>query len=145
MDSLSWFRSLKDSKEYALLKERPIAYFCAEYAIRDDIPTYSGGLGVLAGDIIREASELDIPLITVGLFYHEGYLYHDIYREGIMMKISGKTNPATLDLKPVLNDQNQRVIVQIPILNETVSIQAWYLDFGSVRSYFLDKIGRAHV
>ena len=59
------------------MQDRPIVYFCAEYAINDTLPIYAGGLGILAGDMIREAAEHEIPFIAVGLFYHQGYSLKD--------------------------------------------------------------------
>ena len=106
----------------------PIVYFCAEYALNDDIPIYAGGLGILAGDIIREAAEQKIPFITVGLFYHEGY----------SPKNSGPINPKSSNLQPVVDQQNNRIIVTLPIQDATVSAQAWSLQIGSVWVYLLD-------
>ena len=120
------------------MKDRPIVYFCAEYALNDDIPIYAGGLGVLAGDIIREAAEQEIPLIAVGLYYHEGYLYHDLYPEGIMMKGSNRTNPTSVNLSPIVDGKGNRITVTLPIQDTLVYIQAWFLQIGSVRIYLLD-------
>ena len=57
----------------ACLRPHPVAYFSAEFGIHESLPVYSGGLGVLAGDHIKSASDLDIPLIGIGLFYGQGY------------------------------------------------------------------------
>ena len=56
-----------------MLRPRPVAYFSAEFGIHESVPIYSGGLGVLAGDHIKSASDLDIPLVGIGLFYAQGY------------------------------------------------------------------------
>lgn len=120
------------------MRDRPIVYFCAEYALNEDIPIYAGGLGILAGDIIREAAEQEIPLIAVGLYYHEGFLHHNIYQEGIMMKSFGRTNPTSVNLSPVVDAQNNRIIVKLPIQDTSVYVQAWSLKIGSVRLYLLD-------
>ncbi len=108
------------------MRDHPIVYFCAEYALNDALPLYAGGLGILAGDIIREAAEQKIPFITVGLYYHEGYLSHD------------RTPPTSSDLSPVVDEQNKRIIVKIPIQDTFVYLQAWSLQIGSVRIYLLD-------
>lgn len=133
-----WFKQFTSSAEYDFMRDHPIVYFCAEYAVNDDMPIYAGGLGVLAGDMIREAAEQEIPLITVGLYYYEGYLYHDLYQEGIMMKSSGRTNPTSVNLSPVVDEQNNRIIVTLPIQDTLVYVQAWSLKIGSVRIYLLD-------
>src|SRR5260221_13455669 len=138
MNDQLWFEQFRTSSEYHLMKDHPIVYFCAEYALNDDIPTYAGGLGILAGDIIREAAEQKIPLVTVGLYYHEGYLYHDLYREGIMMKVFGRKNPASVNLIPVVDEKNNRLIITVPIHDQFVAVQAWSLQIDTVSVYLLD-------
>lgn len=120
------------------MRNRPIAYFCSEFAFNDTIPTYAGGLGVLAGDIVREAAERQLPLVAVGLYYHEGYLSHDLYQEGIMMKVTGRINPASVNLSPVVDEKNNRIFITVPIQDSYVTVQAWFLQIGSVRIYLLD-------
>lgn len=120
------------------MQDHPIVYFCAEYALDDSLPMYAGGLGILAGDIIHEAAQQDIPLITVGLYYHEGYLHHDLYPEGVMMKKSNRLNPANTHLLPVVDSDNNRIVLSIPIHNTLVYFHAWLLEVGTVRVYLLD-------
>lgn len=138
MDNKQWFKNFIVSKEYEFLKDHPIAYFCAEYALNDAIPIYAGGLGILAGDIVREATDQNIPFISVGLYYYEGYLHQDLYKEGIMMKTPTRTNPASVGLTPVVDKQNNRVIVTIPIQDTQVHVAAWEIKIGSVCVYLLD-------
>ena len=110
------------------MQDRPIIYFCAEYALNDTLPIYAGGLGILAGDMIREAAEHEIPFIAVGLFYHKGY----------SLKESARINPASSNLTLVVDKQNKPVIVTIPIQDTLVSAQAWFLQIGNTRIYLLD-------
>lgn len=138
MDSSSWFAQFAKSKEYVFMQDHPIVYFCAEYALDNNIPTYAGGLGVLAGDIIREAAEQKIPFIGVGLLYYEGYVHHDLYKEGIMMKSSSWINPANVNLQPVVDRENNRIIITLPIADTSVFAQAWIWRIGSVSVYLLD-------
>ncbi|MGH7203763.1 MAG: alpha-glucan family phosphorylase [Candidatus Levyibacteriota bacterium] len=138
MQDQSWFKQFRISPEYTFMKNRPIVYFCAEYALNNEIPTYAGGLGVLAGDMLREAAEQKIPYVAVGLYYNEGYLFHDLYKEGVMIKNSGKTTPASVDLTPVLDKKNNRIIVPLPIQDSTVFAQAWSLKIDTVTVYLLD-------
>ena len=65
----NWFEKFKKSEEYGEFAKNPVAYFCAEYALDSSLPTYAGGLGVLAGDFIREVAMQKFPLLAVGLFY----------------------------------------------------------------------------
>ncbi|HZE87617.1 MAG TPA: alpha-glucan family phosphorylase [Methylomirabilota bacterium] len=123
-----WFKKFIASSEYKFMQDRPIIYFCAEYALNDTLPIYAGGLGILAGDMIREAAEHEIPFIAVGLFYHKGY----------SLKESARINPASSNLTLVVDKQNKPVIVTIPIQDTLVSAQAWFLQIGNTRIYLLD-------
>src|SRR5437667_11374616 len=128
MEDQLWFKQFIASKECNFMRDHPLVYFCAEYALNDAIPTYAGGLGILAGDIIREAAEQEVPFITVGLYYHQGYL----------LKNSVRTNLLNSNLTPVVDEQNKRVIITLPIQDTLVSVQAWSLQIGSVHMYLLD-------
>lgn len=138
MDNISWFTQFTKSPACAYLRDHPIVYFCAEYALDDATRTYAGGLGVLAGDIIREAAEQNIPFLAVGLLYYEGYVHHDLYKEGITMKSSPWLNPADCNFQPVMDTNNIRIIVTLPIADTQVFAQAWIRRIGSVSVYLLD-------
>lgn len=138
MDNSGWFTQFIKSKEYTFIQNHPIVYFCAEYALEDNAAAYAGGLGVLAGDIIREAAEQKIPLVAVGLFYHEGYKHHDLYKEGILMKNSHFLHQNNGSLLPVVDAKNNRVVVELPIGDVSVFVQAWIKRIGSVCMYLLD-------
>jgi glycogen phosphorylase len=133
-----WFKNFIASYDCNFLKSRPIVYFCAEYALNDEIPTYAGGLGVLAGDIIREAAEQNMPFTAVGLYYHRGYLFHDLYKDGIGIKSTGSKSPLSSNLTLVVNEQNKPVLVALPIQDTLVFAQAWLLKMGNVSVYLLD-------
>ena len=138
MDDQAWFKQFTTSEDYGVMRDRPVVYFCAEYALNDDIHTYAGGLGILAGDIIREAAEKEIPFVAVGLYYHEGYLHNDLYQGGIMMKSAPRISPAGVNLVPVVDQDGKRIIVELPIQEEVVYAQAWSLQIGNVHVYLLD-------
>lgn len=138
MDDKAWFKQFEASPEYKLMVDRPIVYFCAEYAINEHLPIYAGGLGVLAGDYLHEAAEQNIPLIAVGLFYHEGYPVHDLFKEGLQLKSTERINPVKVGLKPVTDTENNRIIVSLPIQESQVYAQAWILQIGIVTIYLLD-------
>lgn len=119
-----------------LTSEPKIAYFSMEIGFRNDIPTYSGGLGVLAGDTIKSAADLNLPMVAVTLLYRKGYFMQEIDRSGRQIEHPVIWNPADhMTLLP------QRVRVRIE--GRDVSIQAWvfYIDSltgGSVPIFFLD-------
>src|SRR5690242_3446825 len=68
---LKWFKSFNQSDIYQLLTERPLAYFCAEFALSDALPLYAGGLGILAGDYIKELADQKIPAVAISLCYRD--------------------------------------------------------------------------
>lgn len=132
-----FFSNFRSSEEYKKLCDHPVAYFCAEFALRSDLPIYAGGLGVLAGDLIREAFDQKFPMIGVGLYYYVGYRYSaaDVANGG---KALALRNPEEHGLKPVNDKDNQRIIVHVPIEGRNVSIAAWLYNDGTAPVYLLD-------
>ncbi len=126
-DHLGWFTRFKKSAEYQTFAEKPIAYFCAEYALEAALPTYAGGLGVLSGDFIREAAARDFPLIAVGLYYQKA--------QSLLTDAENKKVPK---LEAVLDAEGQPVLVSLPIEERTVSVRAWRWRDGSSEAFFLD-------
>ena len=133
-----WFSQFTASHEYKLLQERPIAYFCAEFGLKEELPTYAGGLGVLAADVVREAADQNIPFVAIGLYYHEGYLHHELYSDGTMLKHPMRRNPEELGFTPVQTSDQQRVKVIIPLQGRQITIVAWEMKIGHVRVLLLD-------
>lgn len=131
-----WFDNFYKAKEFELLKQRPIAYFCAEFAFYDKLPIFAGGLGVLAGDFVMEASGKQIPLLAVGIYYSEGYVWK---RVDVAGQIIESVNPiSTEELSPVADSAGERIIVQVPIEDRLVNVAAWKLKIGNVNVYLLD-------
>src|SRR6188472_283866 len=97
-EDLRWFEAFNGSTPYKRFEERPIAYFCAEYALANEIKTFSGGLGVLAGDMVREAQDRKLPLVAVGLYYHEGYLCEVKETGGKPVEFCASIPPASVGL-----------------------------------------------
>lgn len=125
-DLRAWFTEFHTTPNFERFSGRPIAYFCAEYALDAKLPLYAGGLGVLAGDVVREAADQGLPLIAIGLYYGSGYL-------------SGEPCPPdSVDLEPVLNPKGERIIVRIPMEDRVVQIQAWRWKRASVEVILLD-------
>lgn len=132
-----FFSNFKQTKEYQNLCEHPVAYFCAEFALRSDLPIYAGGLGVLAGDLVREVSDRQFPMLGVGLYYYAGYRYSaaDVASGGKALALK---NPEEHGLKPVFDKDNKRIIVNLPIEGRNVAISAWQYDDGTAPVYLLD-------
>jgi starch phosphorylase len=132
----NWFKSLSKTHLFKTLSNHPIAYFCAEFALDFDMPTYAGGLGVLAGDLVREAHDQKIPLVGVGLYYHRGYTRQKFYNQKQLDYIKDPTN---LGLKLVKDKTTHKpIFVKIPIQGRDVFAIAWLWDKGTVPVYLLD-------
>src|SRR5688572_20017944 len=84
-------------------RETPVAYFCAEYGVHSSLPLYSGGLGILAGDHLKSASDLNLPLVAVGLFYGFGYFRQRLRNDGWQEEHYGETFPSELPIHQVRN------------------------------------------
>lgn len=119
-------------------RANPAAYFCAEYGIHNSLPIYSGGLGILAGDHLKSASDLNIPLVAVGLLYRYGYfrqkIAHDGWQEENYTNIFGHE----LAIEPVVNPLGERITVMVHIRGREVFAQAWLVKVGRVSLYLLD-------
>ncbi|MGI8640016.1 MAG: alpha-glucan family phosphorylase [Pyrinomonadaceae bacterium] len=118
--------------------ENPVAYFCAEYGVHNSLPIYSGGLGILAGDHLKSASDMNVPLIAVGLFYRYGYFRQKIAHDGWQEERYLDSFANNLALQPVLNENGERVLVMIHIRGREVSAQAWLAQIGRISLYLLD-------
>lgn len=108
-----------------LPKDRPIAYFCAEYGITDNLPIYSGGLGVLAGDIVQEASERNLPFIPIGLFYQRGY-FHQMADTAGQKEYYKETIPSQVPLELIKDTKTKdTLLIEVPIADRVVFVQVW--------------------
>ncbi len=117
---------------------RSYAYFCAEYGWSEAVALYSGGLGVLAGDHTKAASDLGVPLIGVGLWYPEGYFHQRVAADGRQEAFYERRSPLELPLHPVTDAAGKRVVVHVGVFGREVAVQAWRVDAGRVPVYLLD-------
>ena len=115
-----------------------IAYFCAEFAIAESLPIYSGGLGVLAGDHLKAASDLGLPLIAVGLMYRYGYFRQVIDDTGYQREAYDRLDTDSVAVRPVLNAQGAPVVIDVPFPSRTVHARVWVARVGRVPLYLLD-------
>ncbi len=128
----NYFSDFKKSPEYGEFLKKPVAYFCAEYALLSYLPTYAGGLGVLSGDYVREAGARQFPLLAVGLYYREAQNSLTPHRH------SDEIFSEEIGLTLVTNDHHERVIITLPIHDRVVSAQAWAWEKGGATVYLLD-------
>jgi starch phosphorylase len=118
--------------------ENPAAYFCAEYGVHNSLPNYSGGLGILAGDHLKSASDLNIPLVAVGLLYRYGYFRQKIAHDGWQEERYNDIFESELAVKPVFDQSSERLLVAVIIRGREVFAQAWVAKIGRISLYLLD-------
>ncbi len=118
--------------------DRPIAYFCAEFGVHRSLPVYSGGLGALAGDILKESSDRALPLVAVGLMYRQGYFRQRIDAGGWQHEYWVDTDPERLPAALVTGEDGAPVTVTVPIRGIEVTAQIWRVDVGRVPLFLLD-------
>jgi starch phosphorylase len=118
--------------------EEPVAYFCSEFGVHCSLPIYAGGLGVLAGDLLKTASDLAVPMVGVGLAYREGYFHQRLDLAGRQQEYWIRASFEHLPISLVTDADGQPLTVEVPIRNRRVHVQAWRVDVGRVQLYLLD-------
>jgi glycogen phosphorylase len=117
---------------------RSIAYFSAEFALHQSLPIYAGGLGVLAGDHCKEASDLGVPLIGVGFMYPQGYFRQSITSDGWQEEVYEKLNWTDAPIEPAVTLDGKPCVTAVPLGNRTVLVAVWRVRLGRVKLYLLD-------
>ena len=117
-------------------EEHPIAYFCAEYGIHNSLPIYSGGLGILAGDHLKSASDLRLPLIGVGLFYRYGYFRQKIAHDGWQEERYLDSFESEIALETVTDEDGDELKIKINIRDRIVFAKAWQAQVGKHHALF---------
>jgi starch phosphorylase len=115
-----------------------VAYLSAEFGIHESVPVYSGGLGVLAGDHLKSASDLGIPLSGVSLMYREGYFRQYLNVDGWQQERYPENDFFTLPLVPELDAANKPIIVTVPLPGRELALRVWRVQVGRVPLYLLD-------
>jgi len=122
-----------------ILQSRPVAYFSAEFGLHESLPIYSGGLGVLAGDHVKSASDLGVPLVGVGLFYTQGYFRQRLDASGMQQEDYLDINSSQLPLVPAIDDDGQRVTVSVETRTGVIRAKVWKLTVGRCTLLLLDS------
>ncbi|HEX8652084.1 MAG TPA: alpha-glucan family phosphorylase [Pyrinomonadaceae bacterium] len=118
--------------------ERGVAYFCAEYGVHNSLPLYSGGLGMLAGDHLKSASDLRLPLVAVGLLYRYGYFRQRLTRDGWQDEHYGETHPSELPIHQVMDSTGAPLGIEVQMRGRVVRAHIWRAHVGRVSLYLLD-------
>jgi phosphorylase/glycogen(starch) synthase len=121
-----------------LSPDHPVAYFCAEYGLHESVRTYAGGLGVLAGDHLKSASDLFLPLVAVGLFYRMGYTTQRLGPNGEQLAHDVENDPRFLPLEIVKGEGGAALTIELPLPGRQLVAQVWRVRVGRVHLYLLD-------
>jgi starch phosphorylase len=127
------------AKHVGALRPRPVAYFSAEFGLHESIPIYSGGLGVLAGDHIKSAADLGIPLVGIGLFYGQGYFRQRLDRNGWQQEEYVETDETELPMELAIGTNGEPVTVQIETRGGPIRARVWRLRVGRCDLLLLDS------
>jgi starch phosphorylase len=122
-----------------VLGARPVAYFSAEFGLHESLPIYSGGLGLLAGDHVKSASDLDVPLVGVGLFYSQGYFLQHLDRDGWQCEESLTVDVGQLPLEPALGEDGKPIAIKIETRAGSIAARIWVLRVGRTTLLLLDS------
>lgn len=134
LDAPTWMESTPE-------RDRPgcIAYFSMEFGLSESLPIYSGGLGMLAGDHLKTASDLGLPLVGVGLLYQQGYFRQSLDAEGGQLAFYPFNDPLWLPVNPVRDAAGEWLCVTLQLPGRTVTLRAWQARVGRVSLYLLDS------
>ena len=127
------------ARHAGILRPRPVAYFSAEFGLHESIPIYSGGLGVLAGDHIKSASDLGIPLVGIGLFYGQGYFRQRLEKNGWQQEEYLQTDVQQMPMEPAIGAKGEPVMVQIETRSGAIRAKVWRVKVGRVALLLLDS------
>ena len=131
--------SSANSLEHTVLgRHFGVAYFCAEYALTEVLPLYSGGLGVLAGDHFKAAADLELPFVAIGLAYREGYFLQTINGEGRQDAQPQHNDFNQMPMELMRDDRGEVIQIDVPVAGRQVKVQIWQVRLGANRLYLLD-------
>jgi len=122
-----------------VLRPRPVAYFSAEFGLHESFPIYSGGLGILAGDHIKSASDLGIPLVGIGLFYGQGYFRQRIDERGRQQEEYIQNEVNELPMEPAIGKNGEPVFVRIQTRSGSIAVRVWRVRVGRCDLLLLDS------
>jgi starch phosphorylase len=127
------------SMNAGVLRPHPVAYFSAEFGIHESLPIYSGGLGVLAGDHIKSASDLGIPLVGIGLFYGEGYFLQRLDQDGWQQEEYLQTDVTQLPMQLAIGKNGEPVVIEIETRGGSIRAKVWRVKVGRCDLLLLDS------
>jgi len=134
-----WHKTYDDeSIELADARKPQVAYFCAEFGITECMPIYSGGLGILAGDHLKSASELDVPLVGVGLLYQQGYFRQRLNADGWQLELFPRNDFPNMPVELVRTEDGEPLIIEVEMPGRIAKAYVWRIRIGRVSLYLMD-------
>ena len=133
------YKKFREYMDVAPDANRPsVAYFCMEYGINQVVKIYSGGLGMLAGDYMKEASDSNVNMCGVGFLYRYGYFKQTLSMDGQQIAQYDAQNFNSLPVERVLDENGQPLVVDVPYMNYQVHAYVWVINVGRIKLYLLD-------
>ena len=133
------YKKFREYMDVAPDAKRPsVAYFCMEYGINQGVKIYSGGLGMLAGDYMKEASDSNVNMCGVGFLYRYGYFKQTLSMDGQQIAQYDAQNFNSLPVERVLDENGQPLVVDVPYMNYQVHAYVWVMNVGRIKLYLLD-------
>src|SRR3990167_5994820 len=129
----TWF-----AKNHPEMKGKNIGYFSAEFGVHNSLKIYSGGLGILAGDHCKSASDLGVPLVGVGFMYPEGYVVQKMSSDGWQQNVYESVNWDVSPVRPVFGPSGGRMLLDIPLGRGTIKVAVWKVQVGRVPLFLMD-------
>lgn len=129
----TWFNN-----HYPEIKDKSIAYFSFEFGLHESIPAYAGGLGILAGDHLKEASDMDLPLAAIGFIYNEGYFAQKITEDGWQETSNFYLDFSMLPIIPITDETGKNIIVSVSLPGRDIFARVWMIQVGRIPLYLLD-------
>ena len=133
-DAPAWFQQTYQQSQLSC-----VAYFSMEYMLSEALPIYSGGLGNVAGDQLKAASDLGVPVIGVGLLYQQGYFRQVIDKDGAQQALYPYNDPGQLPITPLRKDDGEWLRLEVALPGYSVWLRAWQVQVGRVKLYLLDS------
>jgi len=129
----TWF-----TQKYPQLADQTVAYFSAEFGLHSSLPIYSGGLGILAGDHCKEASDVGLPLVGVGFVYPQGYFQQRISAEGLQEAVNERFDYSAAPMEPVITRESDGGLLALQLDGHVIYVAVWRVRLGSVSLYLMD-------
>ncbi len=133
MTGKTWFE-----EQFGPREDKTIAYFSCEFGIHESLPIYSGGLGVLAGDHLKSASDLGVPLIAVGFLYRQGYFRQGLNADGMQQEFYPENDKFSMPVHLEKDENGKPILLSLDIGGDEVFYQIWRVDVGRIKLYLLD-------